>query len=145
MRHHYQTKPKSATKILSKKGIAGCLLVSSAVFWSGSGTGSQVASALQLKDKFVFDDRQDKLMEQAKSEFEKKLVEEAQKDQEAARRRQEEQRKTDLEKQQEEDRARQAQQDQQKNQTKRSSIAHVPLKNINNQQYTGELYFGSPP
>ena len=26
----------------------------------------------------------------------------------------------------------------------RSSIAHVPLKNIDNQQYTGEVYFGNP-
>ena len=84
-------------------------------------------------------------MEQAKSEFEKKQIEEAERDKEAKRKAEEEQRKTDIQKQQEEESVKMVQQEQQKNVTKRSSIAHVPLKNINNQQYTGELYFGTPP
>lgn len=50
-----------------------CLLISS----------EEAANGAFIRQKFVFDEKEEKQMEQAKTEYEKKLVDEAEKDKKA--------------------------------------------------------------
>jgi hypothetical protein len=101
-----------------------CLLISS----------HETANGAFIRQKFVFDDAEEEKLQLAKSQYEQQLAHQA----EQAKQEQEMtdilRRQNDIERQEAEQKEKDAtaKADAVQNKTLRSTIAHVPLKNINN-------------